>query len=254
MPTLTAVWDAATASVKLRVSDRAGVQAILRTDVNGTRPVRLPGEKSLPGIGDATFIDHEVALGGKASYRLDHKDFTVPVWVNTLQNWNRPFSPRFLLPFTPAIYATAEAVTSYDAAMSSRVTFHDVIGRPGPLVVEGDLSTRRGKMGVYFPDLTAASGLVELLRRGKTVMYRQSEHPGMDMYFHTEDVSLAVDPENGRRWTVTVSYVEIEFPLGDISSTAGWTFDAARQAFWTFTEMSQRHDTFKDLALGETHD
>lgn len=253
MPTLKASWNEDRAAVTLEVSDRAGVQGIIRTDTNGTRPVRLVAGYSLPGIDSGTFIDHEVALGGWVSYRLQHKDFSSLVWINTATSTGEPWSPRFLLPFTPAVSATALSVIAYDASHASRVTFHDVIGRPDPLVVEGSLSMRSGKLGVYFESLDRASALVELLRRGGTVLYRQSDHAGMDMYFHSEAVDLAVDPERGTHWIVTVTYREIQFPPGEVVSTSGWTFDAARLAFTDFTEMALRHDSYQDLAMGETH-
>lgn len=248
MPTLRATVDRELGAVTLKIDDTRGVQALYRTDANGTRPVRMPaGGATLPGISDATFTDYEAALGGQVSYRLDHPKFQDLVWVNLTGDW----APRFIIPFTPQVYAEAETVTAYNADRASTVTFHDVIGRPDPLVVEGRLSSRRGTLVCQFDTLAAASGLEALLSRGKTVMYRQSEQPGMDMYFHTEKLGITVDPERGV-WTVSVDFVEVGFPAGPTLVTYGWTFDAVAKAYGTFTELSTAYLSFQDLAMGES--
>lgn len=249
MPTLSAQLDRTAGTVTLKVDDTRGVQALIRTDANGTRPVRMGGgNRSLPGIGAGTWVDHEAALGGYVSYRLDHPSFKDLVWVNLSGDW----APRFIIPTLPLVYAEAEIVTDYDSDRKSTATFHDVIGRTDPLVVEGRLSSRRGKLVAQFDSLSDSAALEALLRRGKTVMYRQSEHPGMDMYFHTESLSTSYDPEVGV-WSVTVSYVEVSFPAGDIASTMGWTFDALTVAYSTFTEQSLAFESFQHLALGESY-
>lgn len=244
MPRLTASLNRDLGAVTLEIDNTRDVYAIIRTDANGTRPVRVR-DLSLPGISAGTFVDYEAALGGYVSYRLDHPDFADLVWVNMSGDW----APRFIIPFTPMVYAEAESVTAYDAARTSTVTFHDVIGREDPLVVEGRLSSRRGKLVTEFDTLAAASALQGLLSRGKTVMYRQSEQPGMDMYFHTSALDVTVDPER-EVWTVTIDYVEVGFPAGGIMSSQGWTFDTVTRAYASFTELSREYDTFIDLAMG----
>lgn len=247
MPNLSAVLDREAGTVTLTVDDTRNVKAILRTDANGTRPVRMgEGSQTLPGISDGKWVDYEAALGGYVSYRLDHPSFRDLVWVNLSGDW----APRFIIPFTPMFYAEAEVVTAYDSARKSTATFHDVIGRTDPLVVEGRLSSRKGRLVCEFDTLAAASGLESLLSRGTTVLYRQSEHPGMDMYFHTEGMDVSVDAERNV-WTVTVDYVEVSFPAGDIISTAGWDFTAVTAAYSNFTELSTSYDSFLSLTLAE---
>lgn len=245
MPTLTARLDREQAAVVLTINDRAGVQAIVRTDANGTRPVRIPGGEELPGLGGGSYTDHEVALGGLVSYRLDHPDAQDLVWVNLSGAW----APRFIIPSIPQISAEAEIVTGYDATQDSTATFHQVINRSSPLVVEGRLSLRRGTMVAQFDTLAGSSGLREMLRRGKTVMFRQSEHPGQDMYFHIESLTVTADPEIGQ-WSVSLAYVEVAFPLGAILSTRGWTFEAVKLAHTDFIDVATSYSSYLDLGLG----
>lgn len=250
MPTLTVTnIDRVTGAVSLYIDDRAGVRALVRTDVNGTRAVRMPATNGLPWSGgDRTFIDHEAALGGIVSYRLDHPSFAELVWVDLSGDWN----PRFHVPTMPGLYAEAEVVTAYDAARTTTATFHEVIGREDPLVIEGRLQSRRGTLVTEFATLGGAADLQALLSRGKTVMYRQSEHPGMDLYFHPESLAIAADPER-ETWTLRIGFVEVAYPLGTLRAEAGQTFAMIRDAYATFGDLPEAYGTFRDLALGESN-
>lgn len=249
MPTLSAQIDREDAAVILTVDDRKDVQALIRTDANGTRAVRMPANLGgrLPGIGSGVFVDHEVALGGRVSYRLVHPDFKDLVWVNMSGDW----APRFTLPAQPLVRATAEVVTEYDAERKTGATFHEVIGRSDPLVVEGILGSRSGSLKAEFDTLAASASLEAVLRRGKTVMYRQSEQPGMDMYFHVESLRTTVDPEHGV-WSVEVAFVEVSYPAGTMVSDGSWTFATLTGAHATFTDVSLAYESYQDLALGLT--
>lgn len=246
MPTLKATVDKDLAAVRLLVDDRAGVTAIIRTDTNGTREVRLPGHLRLPGIDSGEFVDYEAALGGRVSYRLVHPDFRDLVWVDLSGDWQ----PRFILPAQPNVAMTVPLVTQYSAARDTGSTFHRVIGRPDPLVVEGQLLTRTGTLRAEFDTLAASAGLEALLRRGKTVMYRQSEHPGMDMYFHVSKFGTEYDPELGA-WTVSVDYTEVSWPTGPLESNISWTYAAVSAAYTNFTELSLAYESYVDLITGD---
>lgn len=248
MPTLTAKLDRDNAAVILTVDDRNEVQGCIRTDANGTRYVRMPSSHldRFPGIGPGSVTDHEVALGGRVSYRLVHPDFKDLVWVDLRGDW----APRFHLSAQPEIRATADVVTSYSAERPTTGTFHEVIGRSDPLVVEGILGSRRGSLTAEYDTLAASASLEAVLRRGKTVMYRQSEQPGMDMYFHVDSLRTEVDPERDV-WTLEVGFTEVSFPAGETVNDDSWTFGLMAEAHTSFTEVSLAYESYVDLAAGQ---
>lgn len=243
MPTITAVADPRTASVELTLSTVSGVTGILRSDVNGTRPVRLRAG-DLAGTGARVLVDYEPAYTGLVLYRLQHATAPGQVWVSLSADL-----PRFIVPAVPQFSVVAQAVTSYQAARRSRSTFHEVIGRASPLVAAQRMGLRTGSMEVQFETHAQAQDLMDVLERGQTVMYRQREHDGLDMYFHSEQVSITADPEN-ESWSLSVSFVEVAFPPGDVLSRGAWTFDALAGSYATFDAVAQKFASFHDLTIG----
>lgn len=248
MASVEATPDARTAAVTLNLSTVYGVSGILRSDVNGTRPVRLPAG-ALDGSGPRTVVDYEPALSGLIQYRLQHNTAPGDVWTEL----SGADLPRFHLPAIPQFSVTAEAVTAYSATRASRSRFHDVIGRSSPLVVAGRMATRAGTLEAVFGTYGEAEDLIDVLGRGDTVMYRQKEHPGLDMYFHPEDLSVTADPgevPGDESWTLTIRFREVAFPPGGVTSRPEWSFDALAGAYPTFDDVAQRFETFHDLTIG----
>lgn len=228
--------------VSVMLSDTIGVTGITRTDANGINPVRLPNVQ-LGTTASLTVIDHEAALSGDIMYRLDgqHSD----AWTKA----SGLSLPRFTLPFVPQFSVTVQSVTEYDAERTSRAVFHDVIGRPDPMVAAARMSTRRGNLTARFKEYTEARDLQVALDRGQPVMYRQTEHPGQDMYFHAERVRLSALPADDA-WELEISYREIARPPGRIHTSPTWTFDAMKTQNTTFGALPQKYTTFYDLAIG----
>lgn len=246
MATLTLTPDERTGSVTLSIDNATGVTAIVRADVNGTRPVRLERGK-LPAKGALTVTDWEPALSGLIQYRLIGLPLEASAWTAL----PKAKLPRFVLPSIPQFAVVAQTVTDYNAARDSRSLFHKVIGRASPLVAEGELEPRTGTLTCLFDSYAEAKDLEALLERGQTVMYRQQEHPGLDMYFHASRTAVNVDPES-ETWTLAVDYVEVAFPSGAVLSAAAWTFDALAEAYPTFEAVSESYGSFHDLTIGET--
>lgn len=242
---ITATPDARTATVDLYIENVSGVTGILRSDANGTRPVRLRAE-DLTGTGMRTVVDYEPALAGRILYRVRAGAGEVG------QAWTQLDGaelPRFIVPSVPQFAVIADAVHSYRATRKTRAKFHEVINRPGPLVSAGKLAPRTGSMTLTFPTYSALADLQNVLERGQTVMFRQFEHPGMDMYFHAETVAVDARPEE-EEWSLDIGFVEVDFPAGPVLSERGWTFDVLANRYGSFDEVAQVFDTFHDLTVG----
>lgn len=247
MTLITASPDARTATVALDLSEVSGVTGILRSDANGTRPVRLRAE-DLTGAGSRELVDYEPALTGRMLYRVQTSTGEdVQVWTEI----QGAVLPRFIIPSVPQFAVVAEAVLSYSAARQTRSRFHEVIGRAGPLVSAGKLAPRTGRMKISFPDYSAANDLLNVLERGQTVMFRQYEHTGMDMYFHAETVDIEAVPEE-EEWSLNIGFVEVSFPAGPVLSRRGWTFHDLAGRYASFDEVAAEFDTFYDLSVGGT--
>jgi hypothetical protein len=241
MALITATPDPATATVELVLDPALGITTILRADANGTRPVRLR-TGDLPASGTITVTDYEAAIAGPLFYRVLGAA-AEPVWTSLDLEL-----PRFILPSIPHFFVVAETVHGYSAGRASRATFHTVIGRDDPLVAEGRLSSRTGILDVWFGTYAEARSLEDMLARGQTAMYRQAEHPGMDMYFHVTGTDVVPDEVS---WKLTANYVEVGFPPGNVLTDKTWTFTKLAQVGGSFDEVTDDYASFHDLAVGE---
>lgn len=241
MSTVTAVPDARTASVDLTISSAAGLTGIIRADINGTRRVRLR-EDQLPATGMLTVTDWEPALTGLIQYRLEGQ--AGDAWTTVGADL-----PRFHIPSIPQYSQAVETVHQYSSSRETRSIFHEVINRNDSMVAEGRMTPRSGDLAIFFDTYQGARDLEDLLERGKVVHYRQSEHPGMDMYFHA--TSLRIDPDEDSTWKLAVGYKEVDFPDGYVLSTAGWTFAGLRDSSDSFEAVAQEYGSFVDVAIGE---
>jgi len=240
--TVDAVPDLSAGTVRLTVAASGSVLSVTRSDPNGTRPVRLIGGY-LPKTGTFSFTDYEPALTGQVQYRVKTSTEEAAAWT-TLGGQ----LPRFVMPSIPLFSVEVETVYAYSGPRSSRATVHEVVGRRDPIIVQGKLGTRRGSLGILCPDHDAVMRLVAMFERGQTVLYRQSEHPGLDMYFIPVEVSPA---PSGKSWELSVSYVEMDYPAGDVQSDPDWTFSKLAATGGTFDAVAANYRTFVDLVLGE---
>jgi len=241
MTTITATPDTDAGTITLTIAHTAPVTSLYRADANGTRPVRLPaGVLPTAATGTLTVVDHEAAMTGYIEYRTNDAMTAATLAGAAL--------PRFVLPFTPVYAVKVETVTNYAGARTSTSTAHEIIGRPDPVLNLGRLRPRVGSLEIIARTYADYRDVEAVFERGAIVLYRQTEHQGMDMYFHATGIAPAPD---GGRWRVRLDYQEVTFPDGNLQTPAGWTFDALKAAGGTFNDVAQDYRNFTDLALKE---
>jgi hypothetical protein len=241
--TLTATPDPSSGTVALQLTSPADVLTLTRSDVNGTRPVRVPAG-TIPGSGTLTITDYEPALTGQIQYRATTAtDPEASAWV-TLGGG----LPRFVMPSIPLYSVEVDTVYAYSAPRATRGTVHEVVGRADPIIVAGRMGTRRGTLGIVCDDHGDVLRLTSMMERGQTVLYRQSDNPGMDMYFYPLGVAPA--PSSGK-WELSVDYVELAYPSGPVQSDPSWTFGKLARTATTFAKVSTDYADFNALTLNE---
>lgn len=256
MSLITATPDPVTGTVRLELEDGANYAGIARADHNGTRPVRTRANQKAAAPGPRTIIDYEPSLSGLIQYSLieaaPSSTPPEPTWTTLGGGLAGPAMPsdlpRFILPSIPQFSVVVDTVHGYTAARTTRSTFHEIIGRDDSIVAEGRLTPRKGSLEVWLAEYIDARNLDNMLERGQVALYRQAEHPGMDMYFHVESTDVA--PDEGA-WKMSIAYREVDFPPGDVISGDGWTFNAlkGRESFYT---VARDFRSFLDLAIGQT--
>lgn len=250
MTTITAVPDAGRGAVLLTVTPTSPLVRVIRTDVNGSRAVRFPeGFLPLPAGVTRGLYDFEAALSGPVRYDVD--DGAQGASAETVLGLADPW---FTTPGTPQVPRSrfrATMVTTYDAERSNSTTFHEPIGRRGPLAAIGQLSLRRGVMEVHCPDYGRLTDLLWLLGRGEIVMYRQAENIGQDMYFLPAGVTEAPAAGTEGEWLLTMSYVEVDWPAAPARIYSPWTFETLAAAYPTFEDLPKNYHTLEQLAENE---
>jgi len=245
MTTITATPDPATGQITVTIAKTEAITSLIRADVNGTRPVRAPAGvfPSAGTSGTITIVDHEAAFNGSVVYRAGT---AAPRWTG----FTGPQQPRFTLPFTPEITLAVDAVDTYSAGRESASTVHEILGREDdPIVVAAGMRSKRGTLEIILDSYAQAAELENLLSLGKPIMYRQSENPGQDLYFHASNISIASDVPH---WKVSASFVGIRPPVGDRAAFGTWTFTTlAALPSGTFGTVAAGYDSFDTLTSGE---
>ena len=241
MTTLTAVPDLAAGTVTLTLVKTADVATLIRADVNGTRPVRTrAGTFPSAGAGTLTITDHEAALTGLVVYRAAGLE----AWTSFAPG----LLPRITLPFNPELTVPLDTVTVFNGSRPQSATVHEIIGREDPIVVSAGMKSRRGSLEVIFDDYRQAADVENMLKLGKTAMYRQSENPGQDFYFHP--LTVEIEPDE-TCWKLSVGYVALRAPAGD-RAAYGWTFAAlAALPGATFASVATGYESFQTLTIGD---
>jgi hypothetical protein len=229
-------------AVYLTITTDNPLVSLTRSDRNGSRPVRLLAA-ALPASGSLTFRDYEPALSGRVTYTAATAYGTAEA-TTTLTGQ----APRFILPELPMVSAAADTVYDYAATRRSLATVHEVIGSAVPIVVQAKMGTRRGTLSIVCEDHAGMMALLDVFGHGKTVMFRQPEHDGMDMYLHAVEAGTV---PNAGAWELTVSYVELAFPAGPVMDAGSWTFADLTATGDTFADVAAGYDSFAALLLNE---
>jgi hypothetical protein len=163
-------------------------------------------------------------------------------------------NPWLFVPVMPAYSVRIQALLDYSAGGQSLGTIHELLGREDPVAVLRGMSTRRGSIKLYCGTFAEATTVVEATRRGEVLMLRQPEHQGMDMYFTATSYGIPTLETRGAEsvFGVEIGYVQLARPIGDLSGSLGWTFDALAAAYPTFATVAKKYATFQDLLLNET--
>ena len=238
--TLAAYPSSVTGAATLTITTDNPLVALTRTDKNGTRPVRLEAGV-LPFTGTKTVRDYEPALAGPVLYRAS-TDYGTAETTTTLNGQG----PRFTVPASPLLSVGAATVYDYAAGRKTRATVHDVIGRTDPIIVRARMGTRTGTLSVVCDDHADLMDLEAVFAQGATVLFRQAEHAGLDMYFHA--VESATVPNSGA-WELTVTYVELTYPAGPV--VGAWTFADLAATGQTFAEAAAAYPSFTALLLND---
>jgi hypothetical protein len=250
MTSLTADPDNALGAVALTVTQTAAVTSITRSDRNGVAQVRAAA-RQLPTAATGTTIitDYEAAHGAN-TYTVYHADGSVAATGTAQLALARPM---LLVPIAPNYSEAVDTITDYDAGRSSFSTVHNIIGRADPIVVMGKLGTRQGSLEIFTTSLEDAARVTRVFDRGEAVMLKQTL-AGMDMYFTAESINVTpyqVDGEATTRFKLTVAYVEVIRPYGNLAGALGWTFNALASAYPTFDAQLAAYSTFDNLTLGD---
>lgn len=248
---LVATPQPATAGVLLQVSDAPdGPITITRTDANGTAPVRVR-EGQEPIDGALTITDYEPALVGTLTYDVLDANAATTTTSTTLEG--SATGPVISGVQLPQLVATPPFVTGYEAGRQATSTVHRVVGREDPVVVLGPTTTREGRLSIWCEDHAAAAATAAVLAQARILIFRQSTHAGLDMYFLAS--SITVDPldlldDDRWAWSVACDYVELRSPNLPLLGAVGWTFDDVTGTYPTFSSVRAAFDDFDALLVG----
>ena len=245
MTTLLLTTSAATGANRLTITPTADVLSVRRTDVNGTYDVRtMTGVLPHPAAGGVLVLDDYEAVHGTATYTVATADQTLTGSIVLDLD-----SPWLGTPEAPQFSAAVQSVLDYAAGTATLSTVFEPDGRAAPIVVVRGASSRRGTLRVAGGSYAATLNLLRLCQRGQTMLLRQTDHPGMDMYFIplNADITTALAAGPASVFDLSVQYIEVDRPLGSLSGSLGWTFAALAAAFTDFAAVSAGYASFGDL-------
>jgi len=227
----------------------AGAVSIVRTDVNGTAPVRLRTGQE-PIAGTLIVTDYEAALVGTLLY----------VWTDALgatgavsTSLDLEGTPaRIAHAQLPAMRTTPEYVTGYGASRTSATVVHWPADRGDPVVMTRPARTREGSLTAFYRSHAEAAAGAAVLTPGRFLHLRQADHAGLDMHFAVLDST--VEPLEllaaGWVWSVAAQFVEVKSPNVPLLGAAGWTYADLTAASTSYSAVRVEFDTYADLIVG----
>lgn len=219
MSAVVATPNVADASVSLALSafPAGGTPVITRSDVNGSRRVRLREGTVITGAGTLVVVDYEPAL-------TDDVDYTATVDASTASSLPVTVfdAGRTLAIVRSAAYPTARTAVDVDAVVSAPFSvdtgaqLHEIKGRPDP--IDTGQSTRSRQATVEFladtwdqarslEEMVAPRGPVDapLPPGSRVATVRFPLYPGHDLTLIVTRVTVEIDSTavRPRRWRVT---------------------------------------------------
>lgn len=238
----------ATASVLIEITGApAGAVTITRSDVNGSRLVRLRAGQ-VPIAGALSIVDYEPALTGLVRY--DVVDATPATTTASLPTGLNLATTVLGSTYLPQYVVTPLKLTGYEAGRESATILHEILEREDYLPTYGPMRYRRGTLTAWFATYSAARALDELCRRrGEPLVLRQPTHAGLDMYFTPTNSRVYPATEGATSWLVAIEYAEVGWPSGPLLGAAGWTC-ASVAAYGTCAQVKADFATCADLVAG----
>ena len=253
MATITAELLPETAAIRLTITTTTALVSLVRADNNGTANVRTRGDDVLgfipaPGV-DIVATDYEPSAGTVVYTATDTAGATAQVTVEFTLD-----TPWIFVPVMPNYSSQLQTVTAYNAQVPGRSTVHEPLGKQAPTVVIRAMGTKRGQLGLWAGTHQAAQGILDTLSRGEVLMLRQQEHAGMDMYFIALDADLdtLTVAGAGTLLGVTVRYLQVSRPVGNLAAALGWDFAALGASAPDFAALTTKYATFEAMRLNET--
>lgn len=163
--------------------------------------------------------------------------------------------PWLSVPVMPQYSEQVETITQFGAGREANTTVHRPLGRADSLVVMGKLGDRTGSLEIFCKSYTDARRLERIFERGEIVQLRQRVAE-MDMYFTATSIPVSpysVQGEDGTRWSMTINYVEVNRPIGNLAGALGWTFDSMASSAASFDVITAHYSTFDALTLGDAN-
>lgn len=234
MTTLLLTPQPAIGANRLTITPDAEVTRIRRTDANGTYDVRtvtnLLPHPVVSGV--LTLDDYEA--NGPATYTITTATETLTGSIVTGLT-----SPWLGTPEAPQFSAPIASVMDYGAGTTTLSTVHEPEGRHDPIVIVRGASSRRGSLTIDAGSYAAALDLLRLCQRGQTMLLRQLDHPGMDMFFIPMAADIRPYRAEGKAslFDLSVNYIEVARPAGALSGALGWTW----------AELATDHATWGDV-------
>lgn len=249
MTTVAVTTDDTLGTVSLSIAQTASVASIVRSDRNGVAPVRAAaGQLPTPATGTTVITDYEASHGPNA-YTIYHADGSVAATTTASLALARPM---LLVPIAPNYSEAVDTITNYGAGRESFSTAHRIIGRADPVVVLGKLGTRQGTLEIFTVDLEDAARVVRVFDRGEAVLLKQAV-AGLDMFFTAESLDVSPYEVKGEqtRWKLTIAYLEVTRPYGNLAGALGWTLDQLAADYATLDAVLASYATLDDLTLGD---
>jgi len=247
MTTLTLTTEPDIGANRLTITPTGDITRVRRSDVNGTYDVRTETGQ-LPHLASegVLVLDDYEAVHGAASYTVTTTADTVSESITLALE-----SPWLGTPEAPQFSAPVRSVLTYAAGAATRSTVHEPDGRGDAIVIVLGSSSRRGTMTVEAGDYPTALNLLRLCQRGQTMLLRQLQHPGMDLYFLPMQADIVTALAAGResQFDLSVQYIETGRPTGNLSGALGWTWDALAADFATWDDVAEAYASWGDLRI-----
>ena len=245
MTTVILTAHPATGYNRLTITPTADVTRVRRTDANGTYDVRVLDGQLPHAAPDVLTLDDYEAAKGTSTYAVITTAGTVSGSIVLALT-----SPWLGTPETPHYSAPVASVLTYGAGVVNQSTVHEPDGAPAIVIVRGG-STRRGSMTIQGGSYSTALNLLRLCQQGRTMLLRETQHPGMDMFFMpmNADIITSLAAGAASQFDLSVQYIEVGRPTGPLAGAFGWTWDDVPASFDNWWDVFDAYANWADVRL-----